>query len=162
MTLEGSHDTGRGDNGEQTADYGRCGRFVEGTRARGLASGGPLVLLNDFLLDSATRRHGNSLTDGPRADRLVLLPFGRRGATATGGPATGRRRSTYSAAALDERGERIAKLGGVLRREIDLVQMTIEPERHRLLSLATIEVVNESGDSFLGHLRPFLSSVPVL
>jgi hypothetical protein len=29
--------------------------------------------------------------------------------------------------------------------------MTIEPERHCLCRLATIEVVDETGDSFLGH-----------
>jgi hypothetical protein len=31
--------------------------------------------------------------------------------------------------------------------------MTVEPELHRLMSLTTIEVVDELGDSFLGHPR---------
>jgi hypothetical protein len=56
---------------------------------------------------------------------------------------------------LDEGRELGAKLLGILRGEVDLVLVTIEPELHGLMCDPAVEVVDEPGDCFLGG-RPFV------
>src|SRR3954462_8942856 len=112
------------------------------------ATGRLVVLVDDVLPQPAPRGDLHALTQRPFPDGLVLVLVPDRSAT----PAAATRRrgpGRDSAALLDVGRELAPELLGVLRGQIDLVQVAIEPERHRLVSDTAVNVVDEFGDCFL-------------
>src|SRR5712692_3048790 len=110
--------------------------------------GGGLVLLDHAGGDPAAGADREAVVFGPRPDLAAALPAGRRPRR----PA--RRPAARLAGVLDERRELLAEGTGVLGAQVDLVVGTAEPEPHRLIRRAAIEVIVQRDGHFLSHLLP--------
>ena len=91
---------------------------------------------------------------GPGADLggvLAAAGGGRAGGLA----ASARSTPTGAAAALHVRVEKTAELVGIGGREVDLVGLAVQRERHGLVRLAAVEVVDKKDLNLLCHRISF-------
>src|SRR5690606_2234720 len=108
-------------------------------RGRQSASLGGVVFVHDRLRDAASFADLLASRPGPGADLGAALPT-QRAALLAAGSTTLRR---CLAGGLNKRFERSAELSRVFTTEVDLIGGTVDSEGDRLLSLTSIEVIDE-------------------
>src|SRR6266496_1642758 len=107
------------------------------------SSGGGLVLLDDAGGDAPAVTERDALVFGPRADTAAAL-------TACRGPPGPAALSLPGLAGVADEGRELPpERGGVLGAQIDLVLCAAQPEPHRLIRRAAIQIVFEHD----GYLR---------
>src|SRR5690606_29894642 len=89
---------------------------------------------------------------GPGAD---LRGVGAAAPAARAALSTAARRAAGTTPVLQVRLKRGAQLVGVLRVEVDLVALAVQGERHRLVGLAPVDVVDKENLNLLCHRLPF-------
>src|SRR6266545_4710696 len=115
-----------------------------------------VVLVDDLLRDATSRGHLEAFGRGPLPYGLVLLPVGRRGASAAA------RGLADAAASGDELRQRVTQRRGVLLGEVDLVLGAVERELHGFVRVAAVEVVGQVGDCPQSHRFSFSLRIAVI
>ena len=130
------------------------------TAAHELSSVSGLVGVDDRLRDTPAVAHLVPVLMSPLSDRVGLLAT-RTGvllrnrltlATSTVGPA-----AAGLTSGAEEGAQGVAKLGGVVVRQVDLVVTAVEREVERTGCLRAVEVIDEPHGRLLGHCTlPFM------